>query len=151
MTKKESIQKKQLIEESHLNEFCNKKGLKNYRFTALTERYDASMKSGETFYMCEIKVRNEYDMHFFNEQGSMLERKKLEGMWERKLEIEQEKGIKIKMLYFTFATDGCLVYELSSPDDYEFSWKKLRKDNYDHELIWKQVHNLFLPIETFSY
>jgi len=148
MTKKESIIKKQTIEEKHFNDFCKKKGLKNYRFTALQEVYDASMISGETYFMCEIKVRNEYDMRFFNEQGSMLEKKKLNGMFKRKLEIEADKNIKIELLYFTFSNDGLLIYELSAPDDYEFSWKKLRKDNYNHELIWKEVHNLFLPIET---
>jgi hypothetical protein len=152
MTKKESIIKKQLREESYFNRFCQLKGLKSYKFTALEERYDAKLKSGDTYFLAEIKVRPEYNFDFFQLQGSMLEETKLRGMWAQKLDIEASKGIKLRMLYFTFSNSGLLIYELSDPDDYEFTTKRLPIDNFDtSRMVYKAVHNLFNPIEVIRY
>lgn len=151
-TKKQSVERKQIVEEQKLLDFINLKQINKYHFSALECPYDAQMKSGDTYCLCEVKVRQDKDMAFFEKYGPFLELKKIEGLWKEKERIKKEKGIDMQMLYFNFASNGLQIYYLNEPWTYKFEWRLLPKDNYEpHILVWKMVSTLINPQEIIKY
>jgi len=147
-TRKQSVERKQAIEEQKFLNYANLKQINKLYLTPLECPYDAQMKSGDTYCLCEVKVRQDKDMAFFEKFGPFLELKKIEGLWKEKDRIKKEKGIDMQMLYFNFASDGLQIFYLNEPWSYKFDWRLLPKDNYEpHILVWKMVHSLKTPQE----
>lgn len=142
-TMKQSVQRKQAIEEKKFLGYLDLKGINKFYLTPLESPYDAQMKSGNTYCLCEIKVRKDKDMDYFDKYGPFLELKKIEGMWREKERIKREKGVDMQMLYFNYSSNGLQIYYLNEPWKYNFSWMLLPKDNYEpHIKVWKMVSEL---------
>lgn len=145
---KTHYQNKQKIEEQRFDEFAKSKGITRYNYTALECSYDVKMLSGSTYIIGETKVRDDYDMSFFNNYGAFLELKKMDGMFEQKERIKREKGIDVELYYFNFASNGLQIFALKNPWDYKFDWKYLPKNNIDKSVkVWKMVAVLKEPVE----
>lgn len=155
MNKREKIQKKQDIEESRFLEWINMNpNVKWHEFTPLEESYDAKIRSGITqqiAILCEVKVRD-YDVAFFNKFGPYLEKKKIDGMFDKKFYLKHSKGIETLMMYFNFCPDGLQIFYLKNPWEYNFVERMLPKDNIDTDiLVPKMVAELYNPVEVFHY
>lgn len=157
-TKLESINRKQNIEEQKFIDYIEQKNLglsgnslviKKYYLTPLECPYDAQILSGNSFCLCENKVRQDKNIEFFSKYGPFLELKKIENMMKEKERIKREKGIDMQMLYFNFANDGLQIFYLNNPWDYKFEWRLLPKDNFEpHIKVWKMVSSLQNAQET---
>lgn len=148
-TLKQSVLRKQKIEEQHFIAFAKENDITNFKFTHTECPYDVKMKSGSTFFMSELKVRSDRNLSYFEKYGPYLELKKIEGMWREREKIVDGGITNIKMLYINFAIDGYQVFNLEEPWKYKFEWRLLPKNNYEPGiLIWKLVAELFTPILT---
>ena len=151
-TKKQSVTRKQAIEEQNFEKFVQLKNINRYNYTSLSHPYDVKMQSGDTYCISEIKVRKDRDMEFFNKYGAYLELTKANGMWKEKEYIKEKNDVDVKMMYFNFASDGLQIYHLNEPWTYTFYWKYLPKDNFDPSIkVWKMVADLKNPVEQIKF
>lgn len=150
------FQSHQTIEEENFKRlFEIKQGLirPNYEFTPLNYSFDVKFKSGETFFIGEIKVRtNEYNKDYFLKEGAYIEYGKFEGIYKKQVEIKYKKKKDVTMLYLHFTSDGyCLVFKLEEPCNYDFGFYTLPKDMYEPQIkIKKLATKLFDPIEIIN-
>lgn len=144
----EHYEKKQLIEETLFDHYASVNNIKKYVFTPLNHSYDVKMRSGQTYFIAETKVRQEYSSDFFLKHGPYLEFIKGYQMDLEKRFIKRIKKTEVKMLYYNFSSDGLQIYEIEDLWNYKFDWKLLPKDNVNKELVWKMVTELKNPIET---
>lgn len=148
-TKQDSVDRKQIIEERNFRDFAEQKGINRYAFTNVEEKFDVNFSSGNTWCIGEIKVRKDMDIKFFDKYGPFLELIKIEGMYKKKIELEEMYEKEITMMYLNYAKDGLQIFYLNEPWTYNFSWKKLPKDNFEpHILVWKMVAELKNAQET---
>jgi len=150
-TRDEKIKLKQDIEELSFNKYATKNNITKYRFTGLEDKVDVIFKSGDTIYMAESKVRKD-NVNYFLKYGPYLEYKKVDNMQKEQERIIREKSTKYSLLYFCFCSDGCIIYDIKEPHNYNFTWRLLPKDNINPDIkIWKLVSELFNPIEVIRY
>jgi hypothetical protein len=148
-TKKQSIIRKQKLEEEKFIELAKENNINRYNFTALDCPYDVKMQSGDTYFISETKVRVDRNLEYFEKYGPFLELKKVEGMLKEKERIKEINNLDIQMLYIHFASDGYQIFLLKNPWEYKFTWRFLPKDNYNPEIkIWKLVTELSNPLQT---
>jgi hypothetical protein len=147
-TIKESIIRKQKVEEENFEGFAESKGIKRYAYTPLEHPYDVNFLSGNTWCIGEIKVRVDKSINFFETYGPFLELTKIEGMYKKKLELESKYNRKITMLYINYTFDGLQIFYLNEPWTYKFEWKELPANNYDNTKKWKMVASLKNATET---
>ena len=128
---------------------------KDYHFTPKYCPYDVVMKSGNTFFVNELKVRQNRTIEEQLKDGSMLEHLKLYGILTRLKEEITKSNTKLefKKLYFEFLSDGVLIYDLKEISDYVWQKWILRKDNQSNSNTTKpkSVTFLFDPIEIIYY
>ena len=146
---------KQKKEEELFTIYAASAGINKYKFTGLKESYDVKMRSGQTLFIVETKVRDNYDLAFFEKNGPFLEYKKINGMQKEKEKLA-EKGIEVVMLYINFAKNGIQLFYINDVnpyiDSYDFFWKLLPKDNYNPAIkIQKLVAILNKPTEIIKY
>jgi hypothetical protein len=143
---------KQSIEEQKFDSFAKYKNITRYNYTALECPFDVKMKSGSTYIIAETKVREDYDLEFFSKYGAYLEYKKIDGMVRERERIKKQNGVDVELYYFNFTSNGLQVFALKEPQDYQFEWKYLPKDNIDkNNKIYKLVATLKEPTETLHY
>lgn len=151
---------KEKISEQRFNQYIklknlDKKVIKKVKYTQIGESYDASVVSGTTVMLAEIKVRADKDIAYFQQNGPFIELKKIEGMQRKVVEINDLFGHlypNVEKFYYNFCKDGIIIYRLLDPWDYDFKWEWLPKNNTNlNEKEWKMVHSLLNPIEIIKY
>lgn len=145
--KQNHIDSKELIAQDEFTKLASILDIKKYEFTTIKEPYDVKMRFEKQLYISETKVRADRDTCFFYEYGPYLELKKIEGMYAKQQELLKQ-GIIVSMWYINITQDSYMIYELAEPWKYTFEWKKLPKDNYNNELVWKMVSSLTKPIKV---
>lgn len=141
------------IEDEYIKQFMKMKlmDIPKYNLTERTESYDFSCISGatSTYIIAETKART-YNKNFFEQNGSMLEKTKLEGIQNRRKQIIQEHNIKPNIYYVTFTSDGyTMIYDLDSISDQTVWYQKwLQRSEFDKTKVLKWVTDLKKPIET---
>lgn len=153
MTQQQNSIACQQEEERRFNQLATKRQgvYRCIKYTSLYKGYDAKLWSGSTPVMAEIKTRD-YDMPFFSKYGPYLERVKLQNMIMEFENVRDAKNVLASLFYFCFTNDGhCLVYSLK-PEINAFVWvrRKLPKDDFSRELVWKWVAELKYPYEVWS-
>lgn len=156
MTKKESFIEKAKAEQEALAWLIRNKaksGVSILTTEAPTEysSFDSWIASGSTEFIAEIKVRKDITGAQVDKWGGpMFEFIKHSGMCAYK----EKYNHKNDMLYINFFKDEVRIYKLRKDPTY-YSWfqKKLLKNNYDSQLVWKYVVELKPEdlIETIKY
>lgn len=152
MNKEESFTQKAEDEQKAIGWYSKKK--KEVSITATTEQYecfDNWVMSGNTIFLAEVKVRNEYSStQIDNYGGAYIEFTKLEGVRRYK----ERNNDNSKFLYYNFFSDCLRIYQLNTdPTQYKWEMKWLPKDNYDKTKVWKFVATVTNDqlIETIKY
>jgi hypothetical protein len=141
-------QKIEIERQRFIEYYANNPNVEYYFSKKNNSPCDVYLKSADTVYICEIKVR-EKDIEFFKKYKPFLEHKKIAGMTRVQNKYIKEKDYKPKMLYFNFTVDGCMIFELDSLYDYTYNYVLLPKSNIDKTLIHKLVAKLnHQPIEV---
>jgi len=156
MTKEESFIKKAKAEQEALSWFIRnktKQGILILTTEAPSEysSFDSWIVSGSTEFIAEIKVRKDITGAQVDKWGGPLfEFGKASGMCAYK----EKYGHTNDMLYINFFKDEVRIYKIRKDPTY-YSWflKKLPKNNYDSQLVWKYVVDLKPEdlIETIKY
>jgi len=140
MNKKKHISKKADRENEAMNWYNKIQNTQYEREEYEFSSYDGVLSSGNTQYLSEIKVRENYS----NEQieafgGSFLEFKKLNGIINHKNAKDDYRQI----LYFVFLKDRVNVYRLNpDPNYYMWELKWLQKNDFDSNKEWKHIAKL---------
>jgi hypothetical protein len=145
MTKDKHYEDKAKAEQEALNWFESRKqkeGITVFSVEAPDKysSFDNYVTSGSTEFMAEIKVRKDITGAQVDKWGGPhFEFIKHSGMCAYK----EKYGHDNEMLYFNFFKDELRIYKLRKDPTY-YSWylKKLPKNNYDKQLVWKYVVDL---------
>lgn len=113
--------------------------------------FDNWINSGSTEYIAEIKVRKDITGAQADKWGGPhFEHLKFAGICSYK----EKYNYSNEVLYFNFFKDELRIYKIRKDPTY-YSWyqKKLPKNNYDKQLVWKYVVDLTKEdlIETIKY
>jgi hypothetical protein len=136
-----------------LSSYTNCETIEIISFTDEFERFDALLHSGtspnQICIIAELKIRN-YPIKYLQSNGVMLKQKKHKGLFDRRKELGYEKA---NILYFTFATDGCLIHHLDpNPEAYKWILLPLQSTNQSQTYKYPQlITNLFNPIQIIHY
>jgi hypothetical protein len=90
MNKQEYIDNKQVEEELKFTQFAASNNINRYNYTPVESSYDVKMQSGTTYFIGEIKVRDNFKLNFFEKYGPFLEYKKASGMMKEKEELNNK-------------------------------------------------------------
>ena len=102
--------------------------------------FDNWIASGSTEFMAEVKIRKDITGKQIDKWGGPhFEFIKHSGMCAHKEKYNHNNEI----LYINFFQDEMRIYKIRKDPTY-YSWylKKLPKDNYDKQLVWKYVVDL---------
>lgn len=105
------------------------------------EVYDVSFKINKQIAIGEVKVRFEnYDTYF-------LELDKLNNLRQKRDELMKKYNLDINIYYINFVYDKAYLWDITNlnENDYNIIEKKLQKNDWDQELIYKKI--IELPIE----
>jgi len=138
--KQQHITKKSNKETKAMKWYNKKQNTQYERATYEFSPYDGILTSGNTQYLCEVKLREKYSNERMESLGgSILEFKKLSGILLEKDRANDNRSI----LYFVYLKDCINVYKLSiDPTSYTWQAKWLPNNDYDKEMVWKMVTNL---------
>jgi hypothetical protein len=117
-------------------------------FTPRGSAEDVKMLSGETYFLAEIKVRQDFTIRQMLLQKPFCEFMKWDSIRRKKLKYERESGCKIELLYINFLRDGVCIYKLGDIKQAKFFWEWLPESNEDKTPIEKYVTLLDNPLEV---
>lgn len=142
MTQQEYFEKKSQREQQAIDWFTTAKKeqgefVLNTRTDGQFDSFDFWIYSGETEMLAETKVREDITgAQAIKWGGPIFEFKKLSGM----VEYKEKYGHNNPIYYFNFFKDGLYIYEISDdPTMYTWQSKKLPKNSYDKQMVWKCV------------
>jgi hypothetical protein len=141
MNDKEKHKQKKADAEDKAMKWLNKRINTTYqREPAIHCVYDGILTSGNTEYLIEVKVREDYTNEAIQSYGgSFLELKKIVGI----INHQNDNRDYRKILYIVFLKDCVNIYDIY-PDPNEFKWelKNLPRNNFDKSLEWKMITKL---------
>ena len=121
-------------------------GIQLVEYTKPQERWDAIAYSATSNtkkgILVELKYRN-YPMSFFNTHKPYVKQPKLIGIINRRKELYPSHISKLAIIYVVFASDGTLIYDLSSNlEDYKWYECYLPINNFTDEYEYIQMTEL---------
>jgi hypothetical protein len=146
------IRAKEIIEQRHFEYLVRlKDGIirENFSFTPLECGFDVEFRSGNSYYIGEIKVRNDETDTFFKKYGAFLQENKYTGMTKAHDQILASANTDVKLLYLNFTRDSIEIYALPLNVRYKFFQWLLPKNSIEPKnKIMKWVTRIYNPIET---
>lgn len=156
MSEKQHYEEKAKAEQEALNWFARQKSKEGIQILTTEapnqfSSFDAWICSGSTEFIAETKVRKDITGKQVDKWGGPhFEFIKHSGMCAYKDKFNHQN----EMLYINFFADEMRIYKLRQDPTY-YSWylKKLPKNNFDKQLVWKYVIDLKDEdlIETIKY
>ena len=139
-TKEKSFREKAEREQKAINWLSDNQGFTQTPTTNQYECFDNYIISGDTNFLGETKVRDNYtakEIKGFG--GAYAEFTKIEGI----RQFKENNKLNDFVLYLCFWKDCVEVYKLHTATNlYKWEVKWLPKNNYDTEMVWKHVTQL---------